>query len=134
MSFFSKLFRGKIPAVKPIFGQKHVNSVKTPLYYGFKKSIGYPFFLLFFTKKTAVMAIFCQKHVLFHKNTPLSCPNFVQKTNSLKHTVHSYHIFQIFHEKPLLSYPCLVKKTSILSKLHYISVQKSQKDSLFSDF
>ena len=43
----------------------------------------------------------------------------------------SYHLF---HVKHLVSCPCLVKKTSILSKLHYIMGQKSQQDALFFRF
>ena len=39
------------------------------------------------------MPIFRQKHVHYLKSTMLSC-----------------HLFQFFHEKPLLSYPYLVKK------------------------
>ena len=36
---FLQNFQEKIPAVKLIFGQKDINSVKTKLYYGPKKSI-----------------------------------------------------------------------------------------------
>ena len=74
----------------PIFGQKHVNSVKTKLYYGSKKSIGCPLFTIFHEKITTLMPflskkrtfskehtlltrIFGQKNVNFFKNTVLSC-------------------------------------------------------------
>ena len=43
MSFFSNFHEKSLP-VMPIFGQKNVNSVKTTLYFGPKKSIGYLFF------------------------------------------------------------------------------------------
>ena len=36
---FFQIFHEKPPAVMPIFGQKNVNSVKTTLYYGPKKSM-----------------------------------------------------------------------------------------------
>ena len=39
---FLQNFQEKIPAVKLIFGQKDINSVKTKLYYGPKKSIWTP--------------------------------------------------------------------------------------------
>ena len=39
--------------------------------------------------------------------------------------------FQFFHEKPLLSCPYQVKKTSIVTKLQNIMGQKSQQDILF---
>ena len=42
--------------------------------------------------------------------------------------------FQNFHEKPLLSSPYLVKRTSILSKLHFILGQKSCRNAFFSIF
>ena len=48
---FLQICHEKTLAVMPIFGQKSVDSVKTKLYYGLKKSIRYPFFL-FFTKQT----------------------------------------------------------------------------------
>ena len=40
---------------------KNVNSVKTTLYSGPKKSIWCPFFLFLTKKNTALMSIFCQK-------------------------------------------------------------------------
>ena len=42
-----QVFYEKPPAAKLIFGQKNVNSVKITLYFGSKKSIGCPYFLIF---------------------------------------------------------------------------------------
>ena len=50
-----------------MIGKKNVNSVKTTLYYGPKKSIGCPFFPISHEKITALMSIFCQKRP-FSKN------------------------------------------------------------------
>ena len=95
---FFQIFHEKPPAVMHIFGQNNVNSVKTTLYYGPKKSIGCPFFSNFsrknhcshilskkspFSKKhTALMPIFCQKNVHSLKNNaPMSFfSNFSWKT------------------------------------------------------
>ena len=122
--FFNFLW--KIPYCHAHIWSKNVNSVKTTLYYGPTKSIGCPFFPIFHEKIPALMTIFCQKNVHSLKNKLLSCLYFVKKS-ILSKTLRSHVIFfQIFHEKPLLLCPYLVKKTSILSKLHYIMGQKSQ--------
>ena len=76
-------FHEKPPAVKPN-GQKSHKSVKTTLYYGPKKSKGYPFFPIFHEKMTARMTIFCQKKYSFSKKHTAIIPIFVQKNvNSL---------------------------------------------------
>ena len=48
---FLQIFDEKTQAVMRVFGQKSFDSIKTKLYYGLKKSIGYPFFQ-FFTYKS----------------------------------------------------------------------------------
>ena len=58
---FSQIFDEKPSAVKPLFYQKTVNSVKTTLYFGFKKSMGDSCFPVFQGKMTVVIPIFCQK-------------------------------------------------------------------------
>ena len=57
--FFFKFFM-KNSCCRAHDWSKNVNSVKTTLYSGPKKSIWCPFFL-FLTKITALMSIFCQK-------------------------------------------------------------------------
>ena len=68
-----------------------------------------------FSKKDSVpMLIFCKNNV-----------------QSLKNTVLLWHFFNFFLKNPIRPCPYLVKKTSILSKLHYIMGPKSQKYALF---
>ena len=93
-----------------MIGQKNVNSVKTTLYYGPKKSIGCPFFPISHEKNTAFMSIFCQKRS-FSKIKQLSCLYFVKKTSTLLKTKCSHVIFFIFlHKNPILLCLYLVKK------------------------
>ena len=126
MSFF-QIFHEKPHAGMPIFGQKNVNFVKTTINYGPKKSKGCPFESHFSRKNINSHAHILSKKRPFQKNHASLMPIFCQKNvHYLKNTMLSCHLFQFFHEKPLLSYPYLVKKTSILSKLHYIMGQKSQ--------
>ena len=73
---FFQIFHEKSHAVKPIFGQINVNSVKNTLYYLSKKSIWCPFLPIFLEKKTALMPIFCQKNGHALKNKLVSCPYF----------------------------------------------------------
>ena len=118
-----------------IFGQKHVNSVKTILYYGPKKSTGCPFSSIFHEKITTFMRISVKKRTFSKENT-LSCPYFVRKTSILSKTLCSHvNFFKIFMKNPLL--PCLYlvkKKTSILSKLYYIFGQKVNRMPFFLIF
>ena len=60
MCFFFFKFFMKNSCCRAHDWSKNVNSVKTTLYSGPKKSIWCPFFL-FLTKITALMSIFCQK-------------------------------------------------------------------------
>ena len=62
----------------------YINSVKTTLYYGTKKSIGCPF-ASFSWKKTALMP-FLSENAHSLKITLLSCPYFVKKSSILSKT------------------------------------------------
>ena len=106
--------------------KNNVNSVKTTVYYGPKKSIGIPFFSILNKKMTALMPIFCPKNDKFLNNPLLSCPYFVKKTYILSKTRLHVIFFQNFHEKCLPVMSIFGPKMSILSKLNYIMGQKSQ--------
>ena len=83
---FSHIFHEKPSAVKPIFGQKNVNSVKTL----------YPYFIK--------ICPFSKNHTLF------SYPYFVKKTSILTKKHCSHITFSNFDMKNLLLlYPYLVK-------------------------
>ena len=100
--FFSSNYSWKA-AFMPMIGQQNVNSVKTTLYFGPKKSIDCPFFPISHEKITALMPIFC-KNVNSLKQTALI-------TSILLKTLCSHDIFfKNFHKNPILSCPCLVKK------------------------
>ena len=67
------------------------------------------------------MPIFVQKNVHSLKITMLSCPYFVRKTSLPSKTLRSHVIsFKFFIKNPMLSWPYLVKKRTILPELHYI--------------
>ena len=120
----------------PIFDQKTVNSVKTTLYCGSKKSKDA---LSFFP--------------IFHgKNTSLLCPYFVKKTStlekihcsqvhilsknvqSLKNTVLWCQFFKFFTKNSLLSSPYLVKKRQFCQNYAKLWAQQVKKMSFFFDF
>ena len=91
MSFFFQIFM-KTHIVMPIFGQTSVNSVKTTLDYGPKKSIGCPFFQ-FLTKNH-----YCHSHILSKKppfpgKQAALMPIFSQKTLIFSKARHSHIIF-----------------------------------------
>ena len=72
-----------------------------------------------FSKKHTLLSFpyFVKKNVNSLKITMLSCPYFLKKTSILSEKLCSYVVFfHIFHEKPLLPCPHLVKINSILSK------------------
>ena len=103
----------------------YINSVKTTLYYGTKKSIGCPF-ASFSWKKNCSHAIFVRK-CPFSKNHFALMPIFCKKiVHSLKNKLLHVMFFKFVIKKPLLPCPYLVKKTSILSKLPYFMGQKSR--------
>ena len=123
----------KSPAVKPIFCQKNVNSVKTTLYYGPKKSMRCYFCSDISAKISALMPIFCQKNDRFLKKTCCSHAHILYKKRQfsknhnaltpyctklfiLSKTLCSYVVFfKFFMKNPWLPFPYLVKKKSILS-------------------
>ena len=84
----------------PIFGQKHVDSVKTTLYYELKKSIGCPFFQIFHEKLTALMPLFCYKNVNILQTLYSYAHILSKNVNSLQKQC-SHVIFSKFlYEKP----------------------------------
>ena len=105
-SHFFLMFHEKPPADMPIFNLKNVNSVKTILNYGPKKSVEYHYFPIFHEKINALMSILCQKNINFLKKYPLSSPYFVKKSVlPLKNMVFSFHFCQLSCENLFLSYP-----------------------------
>ena len=69
------------------------------------------------------MSILLKLHIKnppFSKNIQLSCPYFVKNMSILHKHIALMSFFWNFLWKPLLSRPQFVKKTSILSRLHYI--------------
>ena len=68
---FSNFSLKSLP-VRPIFGKKNVNSVKTKLYYRPNRSLGHLIWSEFTGKITALMHIFYQKRQ-FSKNTLYTC-------------------------------------------------------------
>ena len=87
-----QIFHEKTHASTPIFDQTSLNSVKTTLYYGLKKSIGYPFFW-FFTKNNWFHDHILWKNVHSLKNTLYSFSKFVKKPSILSKTQRSRVIF-----------------------------------------
>ena len=74
-------------------GQQNVNSIKTTLYYGRKKLIGFPYFPSFHEKITALAHIWSKKRP-FSKNQTALMSIFSQKNvHSLKNMVLSCHFF-----------------------------------------
>ena len=126
MSLF-QIFYEKFSAIKTMSGQK--TSILSKPHY--KKSIGRPF-SDFSLKVTSLMHIFCPKNVHYLK-THWS-PHILSKKRQFSKNILCSHIIflKFFHEKPPeMSYPYLVQKASILSKLQYIMGQRGQKNSLF---
>ena len=65
------------------------------------------------------------KNVQSLNNLTHPCRYNIRKTSNLSKTRCAYvNFFKFFMKNPLLSYPYLVKKTSIFSKLHYILFAK----------
>ena len=95
------------PAFIPIYGKKNVNSAKTTLYYGPKKSKGLVCLFTIFTKISLLLRpYFVKKRPFSEKQTVLIFPYFVKKRPK-RH----------FSEKQtLLIFTYFVKKTAILSK------------------
>ena len=77
------------------------------------------------------------KNVQSLNNLTHPCRYNIRKTSNLSKTRCAYvNFFKFFMKNPLLSYPYLVKKTSILSKLHYIFsfAKKIRRMPFFPDF
>ena len=129
MSFFS-IFHEKPSAVKPLFGPKHVNSVKNNIL-GPKCQQDAFIFRFFIQKNNCSYTHILSKNVYSLRNTIFSCPYLSKNVHSHENTLLSYHFFQIFMKNPMLSCLYLVKKTSIKSKLHYIMGGKSRQDAFF---
>ena len=91
------------------------------------------FFSIFLRKKNSSSDanIFSKSVDTFSKNTLLVCPYFVNKR--VFSQIYMYFFFSICFTKTPSLMPIFGKKTSILSKLHYIIGQKSQYNTLFSD-
>ena len=123
---FFQNFHEKPPAAIPIFGKK--TSILSKLYYIFGQKVNrMPFFLIFQVKTTAFMPTFCQKTSILSKT---QCSHFhilSQNVHSLKNIVLNVILSRFFMKNPLLSCPYLVKKTTILSKLHFIFYNGSKK-------
>ena len=91
------------------------------------KKVNTMLFLSDFSRKNHCShAYILSKKPPFSKKHNVLIPIFNQKiVHSLKNTVLSCHFFNIFFKKPTAVMPIFGKKTSILSKLHYI-FSKSQ--------
>ena len=126
-------FTWKTPCCHVYIWSKNRQFCQNYLYYGSKKSIGCSFFFpIFYGKITSLMPIFCQENVHSQKNTMLWSSYFIKKRPVFQKHCALMSVFQNFHENSLLSSPYLVKKTSILSKLHYI-MNKSKRRPFFTD-
>ena len=119
----------------PIFGQKHVNSVKTIPYYRSNKSIGCPFFMIFYEKITTLMRIFVIKTYILERTHSSHAHIWSENRPFFLKTLCSRHFFQNFHEKPPAHMPIFGKKNpSILSKHYYIFGQKINRMPFFLIF
>ena len=93
-----------------------------------------PFFSDFSQQRLLSCSYFVKKH-LFPKKHAFYVHILCQKIPILSKTQCSLLIFfQIYHEKPQLSCPHLVNKTSIQTKLQYIMGQKVNKMPFFTIF
>ena len=119
------------PAVLPIFDPKNVNSVKTTLYYGPKKSIAGPFFPIF-TKNNCSHAHILSKKRAVSKKLSYSHARILSKNfNPPQKTVLSYHFFSILNENSLLSYPYLDRKCQFGQTTLYHGVKQSRRCPFF---
>ena len=131
MSFFLN-WSQKIPCSHARIWYKIVNSVKTTRIYRPKKSTKCPFFSDFSQQRLLSCSYFVKKH-LFIKKHAFYVHILCQKIPILSKTQRSLLIFfQIYYEKPQLSCPHLVNKTSIQTKLQYIMGQKVNKMPFFT--
>ena len=106
---FFQIFYEKLPALIHMIGKKNVNSVKTTLYFGPKKSIGCSFFPIFHEKPLLSCPYFVKN--VHSRKTNSSLFYILSKTSALLKTKCSHVIFFIFlHKNPILLCLYLVKK------------------------
>ena len=98
--FFSNFLR-KIPFCRAHIWSKKCHFCETTLYYRPKKLNRMPYFSDLHEKICAPMQY------------------FIKNVHSLKNTMLSCHFLKFAMKTPLLSCPYLVKKPSIIPKLHY---------------
>ena len=105
-SLFFQLFHEKPPAVMPIYSKKNVNSAKTTLYYGPKKSKRFVCLFTILTKYYCSQDHILSKNVLSLKDKLISYSQILSKNvNFLKNTVILCLFIQIFHSKPSAGMP-----------------------------
>ena len=80
---FFLVFYEKSPAVKPIFGKKTVGFVKITLYFGSKKLIGCPSFLIFSRKNNCSNAHILSKNRPFSEKNLLLWPYYVKNMSTV---------------------------------------------------
>ena len=118
----------------PLFDIKLSILLKLHQFIGQKKSTKCPFFPIFHNKDFSHAHILL-KNIYSLKNTLFMCIYYVKKfLFSQKPNALFSFFFQIYYEKPQLSCPHLVNKTSIQTKLHYIMGKKVNKMPFFPIF
>ena len=108
---FFQFFYEKLTAVMPIVGQKNVNTDKTTLFYGPKKSIRCSSFRLF-TKKSLLLCPYFVKKRPFSTKNLLSRPYSLKKMSILSKTLCSHVIFffKFVKKKPAAVMPIFGQK------------------------
>ena len=96
---FFQVFYEKPPAVKPIYGQKNVKSVKITLFWA-RKDNRMPFFSDFSWKNNCSNAYILSKNRPFSEKNLLLWPYYVKNTSTV--------VF-VLNTPPLLNTPSLVK-------------------------
>jgi len=130
-AFFFKFFM-KNSCCRAHDWSKNVNSVKTTLYSGPKKSIWCPF--SYFSQKKLLLLCPCfVKKCSFSKKKWLSSPRFVKKTSTLLKTQCSHVFFLIFHKHLILSRRYFVKKRQFCQNQNTWWAIKVHKMAFFSE-
>ena len=122
-----------LPAVMPIFDQKKRRICQNYFIFWVKKVCRITFFFRFL-RTNHLSDVHSFSTTILDKTQCSQVHTLSKCVQSLKNNLVWCHFFKIFMKNPLLSSPYLVKKTSILLKLHYIMGPKSQQDILFSQF
>ena len=118
---FFHILNEKLLLSCPYLVQKNVNSAKTRLYFGPKKSKGCLFFR-FFTKNKLFSCPYIAKNNVHSLKTRCFHAHIFQKyVHYLKNTVLSCHFFQFFQENPPSVMPIFVPKNvnSVKITLYY---------------